>query len=128
MNLKNLYGDRFQIKTEDGTDRRDSTNQVIPCRQGHIYRHSETQLGAATKTFGRAAKALLALPCVTVRQDGSDGINVIFDPADFDAVAQVMEPRPKRTVTDKQRAQLAANRLKSAATRRVQAPELVGSA
>jgi hypothetical protein len=51
-----------------------------------------------------------ALDCVTVHQDGSDGMTVLFDVADFAKVAEVMKPRRRRQMNDEQK-RIAAERL-----------------
>jgi hypothetical protein len=96
MNLKRTYGHTYQIKTEEGGDKKDPTAWIIPGKYGHIYVHGAHILGVATNNAGRIAKLLAAMPGVFVRQDGSDGINAIFAPSEFEAVADIIQCRKKR--------------------------------
>ena len=50
------------------------------------------------------AKQLKALRCVQVVQDGSDGVNVTFDVEHFDKVGELMKPRKRRHLSEKQKA------------------------
>ena len=52
----------------------------------------------------RLAKALLALGFGRVAQDGTDGLNLVFQVSDFEAVAKIMQPRRRRRLSDQQRA------------------------
>jgi hypothetical protein len=81
MDLRSLCGERYRIVTEEGGEPNSPGPFIIPCQNGHIYQHGAEKLGAATNRDGAIAKRLAALPCVSVRQDGSDGVNVIFDPS-----------------------------------------------
>ena len=73
-------------------------------------RHGVKRLGAATNGRGSIAKRLAALQCVTLWQDGSDGLNVTFDVGDFDTVAAVMLPRTRRRkLTPQEKERLAAS-------------------
>lgn len=76
---------------------------TIPCRFGHIYPHGGQLLGAATNGRGPVATRLAALPCVTVIQNGDDGVNVLFDVADFAEVARVMKAHRRRRLSDDKR-------------------------
>jgi hypothetical protein len=105
MNLKR-YG--FPTQTEDGGDRRDPSDLIIRGKFGHVYQHSETMLGVATKTHGRAARQLAAMPGVTVLQNGTDGINAIFLPDLLDQVDAVVQLRRRRVLTESHKAKLAA--------------------
>jgi hypothetical protein len=81
---------------------------TILCRHGYIYVHGTSQLGASTNKRGPTSRALAALPCVSVVQDGDDGINAIFHLDDFDKVAAIMQPKRKRRLTPEQRERLIA--------------------
>ena len=60
-------------------------------------------LAAVTNKAGPIARKLAALPGVTLWQDGSDGVTVLFDVSDFAAVAQIMHPRRCRRLSPEQR-------------------------
>jgi len=42
-----------------------------------------------------------------MKTDGDDGVTFVFDVADFDRVAEIVQPRRRRTVSDTERARLA---------------------
>jgi len=95
IDLDAIFGRRFRVcyeksyRAERGEDgrRRDPWLLTIPCRHGHIYPHGGQDLAASTTHRGPIAGRLAALPCVRVVQDGDDGVNVVFNVADFDQVA-----------------------------------------
>ena len=78
------------------------------CEHGHIYPHDVDTLAASTNGRGPIAKALVALDCTTIVQDGSDGVNATFHVRDFEAVAEVMKPRRRRRLSPEYKAKLAA--------------------
>ena len=83
---------------------------VVLCQAGEICPHGGALLGVSTKSSGSIAKRLAALDCVTVTQDGSDGINATFHVDDFDQVAAIVKPRKRRhgrPMTDEQKRRLA---------------------
>ena len=51
---------------------------------------------------------LAELDCVSVTQDGEDGINATFHVEDVDVVAEVMKPRKRRRLSPEQRERLIA--------------------
>lgn len=112
IDLQQRYRSKYRIRHEDDRETRlphDPWLLVIDCQHdGEIYPHGGDMLGAATGGRGSVAKRLAALPCVRVVQDGSDGINVIFDVDDFPAVAAVMKPRRRRRLSPEHRAKLVA--------------------
>ena len=85
---------------------------VIRCHHGQIYPHGGELLGVSTDKRGGIAKRLAALDCVTVTQNGDDGINATFHVDDLAAVAVVIKPRRRRKLTEQQRAEQTA-RLKA---------------
>ncbi len=124
IDLKELLGHQYCVWRESHTDCRtnsaemfdktagsDPARMVIPAKFGHIYVHSHDLLGAATTKHGRTARRLANLECVRVTQDADDGINVVFDPDDFEAVAAILRPRRRRRLTPAQVAE-AAERLR----------------
>ena len=110
IDLKSRYGDRFRIASEEsltaerGENARDNDPwlRIIPCANGHIYPHGGEMLGASTDRPGRVAAALANLRHVRIVQDGSDGVNVVFPVAEFEAVAAVMKPRRRRRLSPEQ--------------------------
>ena len=104
VNLKKRFGDRFRVTYEEsyyaqyGPNARieDPHFMILLCRNGHIYPHGGKTLAVSTDRRGPIAKRLADLDCVTVVQDGDDGITATFDVSDFDRVAEVMRPRKAR--------------------------------
>jgi hypothetical protein len=42
-------------------------------------------------------------PCCELYQDGSDGVTVLFDVADFDQMAAIIRPRRRRRLSEARR-------------------------
>ena len=59
---------------------------------------------ASTNRLGSVANRLKALAFTEVVQEGSDGVNVLFDLEHFDEVARVMKPRKRRRLSPAERA------------------------
>jgi hypothetical protein len=116
IDLIEHYGDRFRVIREPsysadrgvGARAHDPWVLQILCKFGHLYAHGGDMLGASTDRRGATARALAALPCVRVIQDGSDGINAAFRVADFETVAAIMKPKRRRVLTPEQRDRLVA--------------------
>lgn len=105
INLMERFGEEFQIDREDGNPRsRDQWMLRIVCEHGHIYPHGGEILGATTNHRGAIAGKLSKLPCVRVWQDGSDGVNALFDVSDFVQVAEIMKPKLRRRLSPQQKA------------------------
>jgi hypothetical protein len=75
----------------------------IPCRFGFIAPHGRRRLMAYTTTRRRA---LAALPCVTVHQQGRGEVAVTFDVADIDVVATMLVAKRPRRISDAMRTRL----------------------
>ncbi len=123
VNLKTRFGDRFKVRYEESYQAERGENAwkqdpwllVIPCtRKGwHIYSHGGDLLGVATVgSRGEITKRLLALDCVTITQDGDDGVNVIFPVDRFEDVAEIVKPRRRRRGMTPEERQVAADRLR----------------
>jgi hypothetical protein len=118
VNLRERFGRRYRVEYEESyyaqygpharTD--DPWLQIIPCRRGHICPWGPSTLAASTNGRGPTARKLIALPGVTLWQDASDGVTVLFPVEMFDEVAELMKPRRRRQMTEEQR-QAAAERL-----------------
>jgi len=114
VNLQERFGKRFKVRYEESYFAQygprslvvDPWLMVIPCVGGEIYPHGGDTLAAYLRS-GPRGKELRRLGCVRVKTDGSDGTTVLFHVADFDQVARIMQPRRRRTATEKVRAHLA---------------------
>jgi len=76
---------------------------ILLCRHGHIFPWGGDRLAASSNTAGKIANALTRLPCGRVEQSGADGVTVSFALADFPAVAAIMRPRRRRTLSGRHR-------------------------
>ena len=110
INLQKQFGTRYRIAFDPAYDPRnrpkdklDPWMMQLPCQRGVVYPQGGSLL--AVEVAGRAItrKRLRELDCVTVTQNGDDFLAVTFDVADFDAVAQIVKPRRKRTMSAKNR-------------------------
>jgi hypothetical protein len=106
VDLRKLAGTRYRLGHDHKPDVRATDDPwllTIPARFGHFYAHSATHVGFATKSRGPTARALAALPYVTVLQDASDGLNLAFPVDRFDEVAQIARPHKRPVMSDAQR-------------------------
>jgi hypothetical protein len=116
INLRERYGHKYRVNYEEsyyaqyGPHARveDPWLQIIPGARGHVFPWDETRLAASTNTSGSIATKLKALPYTEVRQDGADGVNVIFPADRLDEVAAMLQLRRRRVVTREERQRLAA--------------------
>lgn len=105
IDLQDLFGEQYRIESELGKQRiTDPWDAILLCKYGHIYPHGGNLLAVATNKRGPLANRLASLRCVTVTQDGDDGINAVFELEDFDTVAEIIQPRRRRRLTNEQRA------------------------
>jgi len=114
IDLAERFGRHFRVEYEESYyaerhEYREAESvwlRIIPCRAGHICPWGGSTLAAVTDRAGPIARKLSTLPGVTLWQDGSDGATVLFDVADFEAVARIMRPCKRRVLTEKIRAHL----------------------
>ena len=115
IDLKARFGERFRVRYEeayrhqygDGARVVDPWYMEVVCQHGCVYPHGGRRLAASTNSSGPVAKRLRAMPGVEVRQDGSDGVTVLFDVDLFEVVAEVIKPRRRRVLSESARRQLA---------------------
>lgn len=90
---------------------RERANRVwyyrVSCRYGHIFVHSESELGAYTD-HSRVMSRLEAIPGVRVRQRGDLEMSVAFEPSCLEVVASLLQARRKRRVSEEERQRLRA--------------------
>ena len=89
IDLKRTFGDRFKVAYEESyhaeygpnAHREDAWLMILLCQHGHISPWGRRQLAACTDKAGPIAKRLRELPFVdrNASQDGSEGINAVFD-------------------------------------------------
>ncbi|HBO43599.1 MAG TPA: hypothetical protein DD670_06655 [Planctomycetaceae bacterium] len=115
INLCTRFGQRHRIAFEEsyyaqygaGARVDDPHYKIIPGARGHVFAWDEKTLAASTNTSGSTATKLRSLPGVTLWQDGTDGITVLFDPGLFEQVATLLGLRRRRQVSDEERKRLA---------------------
>ena len=78
-------------------------SQVL-CRHGHIYPQGGDLLAVSTNRRGHFLRKFVELGCMTVLNDGDDGINASFHIKDFDKVTKIMKPIRRRSLSPEQRA------------------------
>lgn len=116
INLRQQFGKVFKVEYEDsyraergnGARTPDPWLLIIRCQHGHIFPYGEGRLAASTDRRGPVANRLAGLQCVTLVQDGTDGITAVFDVSDFDRVAEILKPRRRRMLNPEHRAKLIA--------------------
>ena len=112
LDLKVMFGRRFKLGVDPSyhAERPDLRHDARPwlrtilCQHGEIIPWGNSTLAAVTAKAGTVARRLKALPNIEVWQDGSDGVTVLFDAADFDQIADIMRPRRRRHLTPEARA------------------------
>lgn len=98
VNLCADYGARYVVKFEESRQgrERDPWLMVLPCKIGHVFPWGGSKLAASVDGYPRLAKRIASLPTARVHQDGDDGTTIVFDVAQFDAVAKIMRPKRRR--------------------------------
>jgi hypothetical protein len=113
IDLKERFGQQYQVTYEESyeADRgrrargHDPWLLIMPCRFGHIYPQGGELLAASTNHRGPVANQLSSLPCVSMLQDGDDGVSIVFHVDDFAEVARLMKPRKRRRLSSEKRAE-----------------------
>ena len=108
VNLKTTYGKRFKVDYDRDISGKpvsitDPWMMRLKSYLGHVYVHSETQLGFATE--GRPT-SLNNHPDLTLVQDGSDGRNYVFDADKLDSLANLLRIRRRKQVGPEERERL----------------------
>jgi hypothetical protein len=118
IDLRASFGQRYKIEHDASYDHEradfrateEVALQTIVGKWGHVFAYNDELLAASTNSRGRAANNLLRLG-LTPLQDASDGLTVLFRPADFRKVAKILLLRTKRTLSPaRRRALIAAGR------------------
>jgi hypothetical protein len=112
INLLAMFGEQYRITFDEAYDpthvpigRRDPWMMQIPCegQRVTIYPHGGTALAVEVDRRPSIAAKLQALAGVKLHQDGDIERTFLFDVSLFDQVAQIVKPRRRRRLTDKQR-------------------------
>ena len=110
-----VFGDKYKIAKDESywaeygptAWTHDPWYLQIPCRLGHIYPHGGSTLAVSLDGHPRIAKRLAALDCCRIHQQGDDGTTLLFDVADFKAVAEIVRPHRRAQLSDERKAELA---------------------
>ncbi len=115
INLKQRFGRKYRVRYGE-SHREDHGNRaardvpelmILLCRHGHIYPAGGQQLAASVDGRPKVAGRLRRLKCCTVHQEGDFGeLTVMFDVNDFEEVAQIMQPRRRRQISEAERERL----------------------
>jgi hypothetical protein len=113
VNLLEMFGDRFRITWDPAYDAKgkhratiDVWYAQIPCRFGTIYPYGDTILAVEVDYHRHIAKRLADLPGLKLHHNGDHEKTFLFDVADFEKVAEIVQPRRRRQLTEEQRAVL----------------------
>jgi hypothetical protein len=116
VNLRELFGDRFKITYDPAydpfkvpRDKLDPWMMQIPLYpRGCVYPHGRDRLAAEVDYRAPTAKALAAIPGVTLVQDGDQEKTYTFPVGLTEQVFAILKPRKKRRpqLTPEQRARL----------------------
>lgn len=116
INLRKRFGRDYKIEYETPLEgkataeiRSDPWMQRIPCRFGHIYPHGGNVLAVFIDGHPNVAAGVRRLACCRVKTVGDFGeLTALFDVADFDQVAQIVQPRRRRrlNLTPEQRVEI----------------------
>lgn len=107
IDVSRLYGDQFKIDRDEAAGhevngRRDPWLYLIPCRYGHIGPHSDRLLSVYCHS-ARLVPRLMALPGIVPKQVGETEAILAFPPELFDPVAQIVQPRRRRRLSESHR-------------------------
>jgi hypothetical protein len=110
IDLRAFAGDRYRItldpSAEDDTDHESRLWFFrIPCKYGFISVHGPAMLAAWTGSPKMVAK-LIALDGLRVHQRGDREVRCLFPPERLDAVAELLQARRKRQVSEATRQRL----------------------
>jgi len=113
INLRDRFGDRFRIGFDPAydparrpKDKLDPWMMLLEFPRGSIYPHGGELLAVEVEGRRFLRKRLLQLRCLGLKQDGDDFQGWTFHVADLDAVAEIVRPRRRRTLSDVQMALL----------------------
>ena len=114
VDLRERFGGTYRIEHDPAAihepgGRKNPWYFTIPCRNGHIYPHSDRLLALWWESSVRLD---VKCPALRLHLDGDDEKVYLFAPKDFADVAQVAHPKRRRRLTASQR-QKAIQRLRA---------------
>ena len=109
VNLKEQFGRKFKIDWDEcrQSPSMDPWLMQIPGKYGHVIPHGDNELAVSVDGHAGIAGRIRRLPCCRVHQDGDFGeLTAIFDVVDFDQVAEIIQPKRRRVVSEAERQRL----------------------
>ncbi len=115
INLQTMFGNKYRITYDEsydvkGTRRatRDPWMMQIPCRRGvTIFPHSDELLAVELDRHNKMARRIAKLPGTVIHQDGDHEKTILFPVCVFDTIAEIVQPRKRRILSEEQKARLA---------------------
>ena len=102
INLIERFGSKYRVSFEEGysprnvpRDKLDAWMMEIRGRFGVIHPHGGDTLAVMVDRHPAARRALAAMPCCRLAQDGEHEATFLFDVADFATVAAIVKPNRK---------------------------------
>lgn len=112
INLREHYGELYRIVKDESAyceegGRKEPWYFQIPCVFGHLYPFSHSLIAFYCASRIIRNRFHKEHPTIDVRQWADDGESVfLFEPEQFDLVAEYAKPKRKRRVSDDQRQRL----------------------
>ncbi len=131
IDLKKFAGVRYRMVLDESAELdTDHESRLwyyrIPCKYGFIAVHGPKTLSASTNRRIMAGR-LATLPGVKVRQRGDSEVTVTFPPDCLDAVANLLQAKRRRRLSDAHKASLAASNAEFRFQPRLSGSETVAS-
>lgn len=108
IDLKKTYSKKFRIQLDESFEIGDRSSEErlwcyqIPCKHGHIAVHGKDTLSGYTSK-SRMIPRLESIPGVIVKQRGDSEMTVVFPPNLIEQVADVLQARRRRQLSEEQR-------------------------
>jgi len=106
INLRDRFGDRFRIGFDPAysarnvpRDKLDPWMMLLEFPGGNIYHQGGDLLAVEVEGRRKLRKRLSQLACLTLKQEGDDFQAWTFHVRDFEAVAEIVQPRRRRVLS-----------------------------
>ncbi len=114
INLRQRFGKVYRITYDPAYDHKgihrknlDPWYMQIPCRKGVIYPQGSDRLAVEIDYHGPTAKLVSKIPGITRTQRGDNEQTFTFHVDLFDQIAELVQPKKRRVLTEEQRQELA---------------------
>src|SRR5262249_44677372 len=117
IDLKAAYGRRYRVSWDESASIPDQSAedrawlQIVEAKYGHIFIHSERELGVYVRTKGDPTNRLgrlLAIPGSRLRQRGDHPATVVIPDEQFEQAAAIIHARKRRQLSAEHQAKLTA--------------------